>query len=297
MYGATMPRPGDSINEEIENKLDLTHSLASFELCETGSLFFRMNSLNNERNVVVEAVEAEESNLSGSDMETSDDEGQGLNLQGRTRRMALADIFENVNENDLMHLLSMYVKQEIEQMVNEKRLCRRGAKSDIFEGLSEEDVSGIVKHSCCDENCDIELVEDNETDSEYQTPCNDSGSLRKRRDAKCDIFEGLTVGQQNDIVKRFYEDYMERANDCDTKESNTSEVETNTDTCTTLKKDTISSHPDTRDTSCVSQSQRRGGKFYIFDGLSEEQRLHVISMCIETCCKDVVEPLQVAYGR
>lgn len=266
-----MPRPGDLINEGIENKLALTDKLKSFQFCDKGALIYRMNSVNNERTVVVppvEKAESTDSGMSSADMEISDDESSEHAISCRARRMALADIFENVNDNDMVNLLSIYVKKEIAQLVNEKRLLRRGAKSDIFEGLSEEDVSSIAKHSCCqdDESCSKEQTES-------QTPGEAPASVKRRRGGKCDIFEGLTVEQQKDIVNRFYKEYIERVNGCD------------------IKMDTVSPTPDT----CFSQS-RRGGKFYIFEGLSDEERLHVINMCIETCCKDM-EQIQVAYGR
>lgn len=263
-----MPRPGNLIEEGFEKKIDCVDSLKSLEFCDTKALIYRMNSFNNEKTVLFEKPEEKKDRSSVSDMEISDEENAESPVpKGRGRRMALADIFENVNENDMIRLLSVYVKKEISQLVNEKRLCRRGGKSDIFEGLTESEIKEVLEHSCCQENCSMDDEVEPEISSEMTM------ALKKRRGGKCDIFEGLTIEQQKEIVNKFYKDYVESENKCD-----------------------ITCESEPKETHCCASEHRRGGKFYIFDGLSDEERIHVINLCIETCCKDM-QKLQVGYGR
>lgn len=260
-----MPRPGDSINEKIENKLDLTESLESFTICNGDSFIYGMSK----KMVQTAEIDIIDSSmgLTGNEREYIDEEASEPVAFGRNRRMALADIFENVNENDIVRLFSMYVKQEIAQLVNRQRFGRRGAKSDIFEGMSENDIKDILKHSSCDQGIDDEEVSDTEISGEV------FGALNKRRGGKCDIFEGLTLDQQRDIVTRFYTEYFGAKEECKTKI------------------DTASSEH-----AKSMKAGRRGGKFNIFDGLTDEERLHIINMCIETYCNDS-EQIQVGYGR
>ncbi|KAH3802876.1 hypothetical protein DPMN_156572 [Dreissena polymorpha] len=112
------------------------------------------------------------------------------------RRMALADIFANVEAHEKAKRLSSIEDFYLMEEINTGLHRRRSAVHDIYEGLTEDDVSEIFR--CFDEHVseDSETVEDEEINTDIMHV------LRCRRDAKCDIFSGIPEHEQNEMLAK-----------------------------------------------------------------------------------------------
>ncbi|KAH3802871.1 hypothetical protein DPMN_156567 [Dreissena polymorpha] len=112
------------------------------------------------------------------------------------RRMALADIFANVEAYEKERRLSSMEDFNLMEQINSGLHRRRCAVHDIYEGLTEDDVSEIFR--CFNEHVSEQskTVEDEEMNTDIMHV------LRCRRDAKCDIFSGISEHEQTEMLAK-----------------------------------------------------------------------------------------------
>lgn len=116
----------------------------------------------------------------------------------RCRRCALADIFDDIDMEDVQTLLSTYGEENMKEDFEGKlSMCRRFALADIFCDINDDDIWRLVELSC-----------DNSDDEEQQQEPGNSRSC-DRRLALADIFCDVS---EEDILKVLSDDYEEHEN-------------------------------------------------------------------------------------
>ena len=141
-------------------------------------------------NVTTELTSAfTETTVDGTEVDISSEEDVYMMVRHtEARRLALADIFDGVNGNDLNVALASYFEQEMMEELKSSLVHRRGGKSDIFEGLSFDDIEEVARCHAESDSCDDHGLTEVSSDL--------AKVLRVRRGARADVLAEVSLPER-----------------------------------------------------------------------------------------------------